>query len=276
VHRRSAWDTVERAALLGEAPLGRGLAPETARALAERLRPRRVQKGDYVFLAGEPADTFSLLAAGRVKVIGGAGGRRETVLRLIGPGDVFGGAGVWGEAHYPASAVALDEAVVLQMLARELVVLLGRHPDLALALLREIGRRLREAETRIRDLQTAPAEGRIARALLRLAAEAGDGAGGGRAGVVPLPAPLSRRDLAALAGTTLSTASRTLSAWHRLGIVAAGRERVAVRLPRALAALADQGGDRPAPAAVAGAGRSLRQRKERPRPGGYTNGADPD
>ncbi|MBI2911285.1 MAG: winged helix-turn-helix domain-containing protein, partial [Chloroflexi bacterium] len=51
--------------------------------------------------------------------------------------------------------------------------------------------------------------------------------------------PLSRQDLAELSGTTLSTASRTLSGWARQGLVAAGRERVTILQPGALAAIAE-------------------------------------
>lgn len=42
-----------------------------------------------------------------------------------------------------------------------------------------------------------------------------------------------------LAGTTLSTASRTLSGWERQGLVDAGRERVTLLRPHALVALAE-------------------------------------
>ncbi|MHB2021664.1 MAG: Crp/Fnr family transcriptional regulator [Candidatus Xenobia bacterium] len=50
---------------------------------------------------------------------------------------------------------------------------------------------------------------------------------------------LSRQELADLAGTTLSTASRTLSAWDQQGLVEAGRERVRVLQPDRLLAIAD-------------------------------------
>lgn len=86
-----------------------------------------------------------------------------------------------------------------------------------MAVIRDLGSRLRQAEGRILDLQTERVEQRIARTLLRLA-----GSGG-------LVLALSRQDLADLSGTTLSTASRTLSSWHRRGIVVSEREQVTLR-----------------------------------------------
>lgn len=240
---RGAWDAPAREAFLLTCPPFCGLAPATTHLLAARLHPRYVRRGDFVFLAGEAAVALSLLAAGRIKIVGDAGAGHEVALRLLGPGALFGGAGVWGEAVYPASAVALRDAVVLQTLTRDFAALLGEHPDLCLAVIRELGRRLRSAEARIRDLQTESVERRLARAVLRLAQEmqregTGPAHGIGRDQTLELPTPLSRRDLASLAGTTVSTASRTLRAWHGRGIVVAGRERVAVRQPHALAALA--------------------------------------
>jgi CRP-like cAMP-binding protein len=51
--------------------------------------------------------------------------------------------------------------------------------------------------------------------------------------------PLSREDLAEMAGTTLYTVSRILSSWEHRGLVDAGRERVFIRDPHALVAIAE-------------------------------------
>ncbi len=233
---RRRWDLPERQAFLATVPLFRGSGPETTRAVAAQLRPRHIPEGAFLFLAGQPATTFHLLAEGRVKVVRETEDGREVILRLIDPGEIFGGAGVWDEPVYPASAVAAEESVVLQMPARDFVALLSAHPDLARAIIRELARRLREAEARIRDLQTERVEQRIARVLLRLAAKTGRRTPKG----IALGMPLSRQDLAELAGTTLSTASRTLAAWTHQGIVDAGRERVTILREHDLAAIAEE------------------------------------
>ena len=51
--------------------------------------------------------------------------------------------------------------------------------------------------------------------------------------------PLSRQDLAEMTGTTLFTVSRVLSEWESQGIVESGRERVVVKRPHGLVALAE-------------------------------------
>ena len=232
--RSIPWDAERRTALLATTPLFGGLPAPALKDAGEAFLPRRVRRGEFVFRAGEPATCLNLLAEGRVKVVREDEGGHEVIVRLIRPGEVFGGAGAWEEATYPASALAQADAVVLQLPVAAFRARVGAHPALALAIIRILAGRLREAEARIEQLQTERVEQRIARAVLRLAGKTGVRTAGG----IRLGVPLSRQDLAELAGTTLSTASRTLAAWGREGIVDVGRQRVTIRQPHRLAALA--------------------------------------
>lgn len=230
-----AWTVEARAALLATVPFFAPLPPATIGELAALFRAKVVQRGDFVFHEGQPADTVHIAATGRLKIIRTTAEGRQVVLRLIQPAEPFGVSGGWGAVTYPASARALDHAVVLQLPAREFTRYLYRHPALALAVINDIGARLREAEERILDAETANVEARIARTLLRLV---GPATAGGAARSVAL----SRQDLADLTGTTLSTASRVLSAWHRRGVILALRERVTILDHAALATLAGEEG----------------------------------
>jgi CRP-like cAMP-binding protein len=229
------WNVSQRAAFLASVRLFRELPEPLLHQLAAQLRPKPVERGAILFLEGEPADALNLLAAGRIKVVRETDDGREVILRVIGPGEIFGCAGGWGEPIYPATAVALTASVVLQLPAQTFQALLETQPALARAVVQELGARLREAEARIRELQTERVERRLARALLRLAQKAGVATPEG----IEITLPLTRQDLAEFAGTTLSTASRTLSAWDRAGVIAARRARVIIRQPASLQALID-------------------------------------
>ncbi|HET9016882.1 MAG TPA: Crp/Fnr family transcriptional regulator [Thermomicrobiaceae bacterium] len=231
----AAWSAERRRAFLASAPLFRDLTAGTLAAVAAQVQARRFPDGAFVFLAGTPAEAVNLLAAGRIKVIRETEAGQEVILRMIQPGELFGGAGGWGEARYPASAVALDDAVVLRLPARTFTALTAAYPDFAQAVIHQLAERLRLAERRIEELQTQRVERRIANTLLRLADRAGVKTSEG----IRIDLPLSRQDLADLAGTTLSTASRTLSGWDQRGLIAAGRERVTILRPHDLVAIAD-------------------------------------
>ncbi|HET7770898.1 MAG TPA: Crp/Fnr family transcriptional regulator [Chloroflexota bacterium] len=230
------WDAARRAAFLRAAPLFSALPGKTLERVAQAFRVHQLARGEYAFLEGDPARSLNLLAGGRLKVVRETDDGKEVIVRLVEPGELFGAAGGWGEAAYPASAVAQDDSVVLQLPAAELERLIASEPAFAVAMVRELGARLREAEARVRELQTERVERRIARVLLRLANKTGTRTARG----IEIGIPLTRQDLAELAGTTLSTASRTLSAWDQQHLVEAGRGRVVILRPHALVELAEE------------------------------------
>jgi CRP/FNR family transcriptional regulator, nitrogen oxide reductase regulator len=72
--------------------------------------------------------------------------------------------------------------------------------------------------------------------LLRLAGKYGqrqDDSG------VEIPWPLSRRDIGAVSGTALYTASRILASWERTGILATTRRRIKIAMPAELARMSE-------------------------------------
>lgn len=229
------WGIEQRAALLAVVRPFDRLDDATRRSVAARCRARPVERGAIIFVAGQPAEAVHVLAEGEVRVVRETDDGREVILRLIRPGELFGGAGGWGVDRYPATTIAAERSVVVTLAASAFADLIHGSSDFALAVIRELGARLRDAETRIQELQTERVERRIARMLLRLANRMGQRTDRG----ITIDATLSRQAIADLCGTTLSTASRVLSGWDRDGILIAGREHVIIVRPHDLVAIAD-------------------------------------
>lgn len=225
----------ERVRFLQSVRLFDQLREATLLEVARRCRLRRIERGAFVFFEGTRARAVQVLETGRVKVVRETEDGREVIIRIIQPGEIFGGAGGWGREVYPATAVTLEDSRILELPSDEFATLVERYPDFAMAVVRELGARLREAEARILELQTERVERRIARTLLRLANKTGTKTERG----IEIGVPLSRQNLADLCGTTLSTASRVLSAWDRAGIIIAERERVTIRHAHQLVAIAE-------------------------------------
>jgi CRP-like cAMP-binding protein len=211
------------------------------RALDEVLRAshrRRVVQGDTVFRQGEEAQSFYVLVDGRLKVTQVTPDGQQVVVRFMGPGEMFGCVAVFGGRRYPGTATAVEDSRLLGWTKGATQQLMERHPRLAINTLGTIGGRLQESQTRVRELSTERVERRIAHALLRLAEQAGKPVASG----IRIDFAISRQDVAEMTGTTLHTVSRTLSAWEEQGIVEGGRQKITIREPKALLAIAD---DRP-------------------------------
>jgi CRP-like cAMP-binding protein len=87
----------------------------------------------------------------------------------------------------------------------------------------------------VSDLSTKRVETRIARAVLRLARQSGKKIDEG----VLIDLPLSRQDLAEMAGTTLYTVSRVIREWEIKEIVQSKRQQIIIRYPHGLVSIAE-------------------------------------
>lgn len=108
---RARWGPPACAALLAATPLFARLPAERSREVARLSQPRRVRCGAFLFREGESADALYFVAEGWVKVFRGTEEGQEVILRVLGPGELFGGGGGWGGASYPASASAVEATV---------------------------------------------------------------------------------------------------------------------------------------------------------------------
>ena len=118
---------------------------------------------------------------------------------------------------------------------RALLDLMNSHPPIAINAVRIIGHRLQEAQNRVRELATQRAERRVAHAVLRLVHQAGEKTAEG----IVIGFPLRRKDIADIAGTTLDSVSRVLTAWEKLGWLKTLDRRIAVDGPSDLVRIAE-------------------------------------
>lgn len=207
-------------------------------ALAEVLAaagPAAAQAGEAYVCQGEPASSFYLLLAGRVRLSQVTPEGQQVVMRFVAPGEEFGIVAVLGRLPYPVTAEAVEPALALVWSGEAFNRLILRHPQIGLNGLAMLAERVKEFQDRLREAGTQRVERRIANVLLRLARQAGRAVDEG----VLIDLPLGRQDLAEMTGTTLFTVSRTLSAWEECGIIRSARKRVTLLQPHALVAVAE-------------------------------------
>jgi len=195
---------------------------------------RSIEEGEYLFLQGDPADYLYILINGQVKLLQNNPRGQQVNLRTIYPWQMFGALGVVrDEAIYPASAIALENSVALAINGVFLRDMIQTRPYISLDLMHLMTTYIQEMQTRYRELATERVEQRIARALLRLAAQSGQKADTG------IELSFSRQDVAEMSGTTLYTVSRVIAEWERQSLVQAGREQIRIINPHGLVKLAE-------------------------------------
>jgi CRP/FNR family transcriptional regulator, nitrogen oxide reductase regulator len=203
--------------------------------IAQQSIERSIEEGEFFFFQGDPAVYAYVLISGRAKLTQTGPAGQQVNLRTIKEWEMFGALGAVREnPSYPATAQAMEHSTALAIKSESLKDLMQTRPYLSFALMKLMTTYIQEMQERYRELATEKVERRIARALLRLAAQMGIKKAGG------IELTFTRQDLAEMSGTTLYTVSRVLSEWERQGMVEAGRERVLIRKPHGLVSIAEE------------------------------------
>lgn len=210
--------------LLGAAPYFRSLNSPQIENVQRQFQQKHYQAGSVIYAAAEPASRLAIVARGAVKVQRPTPDGKDVLLDLLVSGDHFGSLAELGDAIYPDTAIAHTECCILSTTSREFSQMLAQYPSVAIDSLSIVAARLRQAQSTIENLSAYTVEQRIARALIELVGKIGVE----RNGELLIDIPLSRQDLADMAGTTVETASRIMSEFKRDGLINSGRRWISV------------------------------------------------
>jgi CRP-like cAMP-binding protein len=191
--------------------------------------------GTALFEQGAEALQFYVLVHGRLRVTQITPSGEQIVVRVVNPGELCGIARPMGRTTYPATASAVVDSIALGWPMDRWDGMVAGYPSFAGAAMRTIGGRLQEAHSRIREMSTEVVERRVGHTVLRLAQQSGKREAEG----IRIDFPISKQDLAEMAGTTLHTVSRILTAWEQAGLVRTGRQKLIVKDPHRLLLIAD-------------------------------------
>ena len=226
------------AKMLSDVALLAALPPAVLEEAAGLARARSLPRGMRIFDQGERAGRAHALLSGCVRITQAGSDGEEILVRLIGPGEIFGCVPVLTDGLYPADATAMAVSLEVSWDPADLLALMQRHSQVAIAMVGIVGKRLGEAQERLRELATQSAERRVARTLLRLLDQAGRRTADG----MRIEFPLRRKDIADIAGTTLHTASRLIAGWERRGLLTTRHHHLIIASPAELHAVADEPG----------------------------------
>jgi CRP-like cAMP-binding protein len=207
-----------------------GLSDDEQRELLAAGHARVLKPKEVLGAQGEPASHVSLVQVGHLKLGQVNAEGAETLIRFIGPGDVYAAIALQPGKRYPVSATAVEPSRVLVWPRDVLAPLAARIPQIRVNLFEEITRRMSVALSAVQDLAAERAPVRIARALRRLAEHGGEASAGG----IRIVHPITRQEIADLTGTTLFTVSRLTSKWESEGLLRTGRGTVTVIDPDGL------------------------------------------
>ena len=199
--------------VLMSAPLFSALDAEAASALKASMDERRLFKGDVLFAEGEPGDRLYVVTSGKVKLGHASGDGRESLMAIMGEGQMFGELSLFDPGPRTSTATALTDVSVLGLGHAALRPWLTGRPEVAEALLQALAQRLRRTNDAMADLVFSDVPGRVAKALLDLGERFGQPAPDG----LHVTHDMTQEELAQLVGASRETVNKALADFAQRG-----------------------------------------------------------
>jgi CRP-like cAMP-binding protein len=202
-------------ALLGRTDLFGSLTEADRGAVAAQMREATYEQGQLIFGRGDAGDSLYLVVEGRVRLSVLSADGRVLSFGHASRGDIFGEiAALDGQAR-TADATALTRATTMVLGRSSLKRLMETRPQLALAAVDLLCRKLRRTSEQIEAIALHSTQVRLARFLLTAIAMKGQGEANLQPVVLDLG--MSQTELGLLLGASRSKVNEALATLEKLG-----------------------------------------------------------
>ncbi len=199
--------------VLRRAPLFATLDDEAFRLLTDELAEVDLSRGASVFREGDQGDQLYFIVSGKVKLGRTSSDGRESLVAILGPGELFGEMALFDPAPRSTTATAVSETRLAGLKNESLKALLRNRPEVSMQLLQALARRLRRTNDNLSDLVFSDVPGRVAKAILDLADRFGRPATDG----ILVAHELTQEELAQLVGASRETVNKALAEFVQRG-----------------------------------------------------------
>jgi len=212
------------------------LSPTLRSAILARANVRRLADGAPLAAKGSPAEDWTGVAKGAVRVSSVSLSGKQVSLTYVEPGTWFGDIALFDGLPRTHDAAAHGATTLLVVRKADFKELLSQHVELYDALLRLNCRRLRLMFNLIEDLNTKPLAARLAKQLLLLAKSYGIAQGE----EIRIGLQLAQEDLAQLLGASRQRVNQELKELERDGVLRVEPTRLVVLSREKLMAVTDR------------------------------------
>ena len=161
--------TTVSTAVLKAVPLFASFPDDQLRMLTTVVTRRSAPRSTTIMAGGDATDSLYIVLSGRLKVMMSDAEGKEVILSILLPGEFFGEMGLIDDEPRSASVVTIEACELLSLAKRDFRKSLAENFGMAMAVMRGLVRRLREADRKIGSLALLDVYGRVARLLLDMA-----------------------------------------------------------------------------------------------------------
>src|SRR5262249_11886462 len=222
---------VEKRAILRDHFLFGKLSQRQIDHLAACIVTKFVAKGGTIFTKGDPGSCLFAVDEGVVKISVPSVEGHSPVFTLVAKGEILGEIALLDGRPRTGDASAITDCQLFLIERRDLLPLLREAPEIALKLTEILCDRLRRTTEQAENLMFLDLAARLAKALLRLATGAHNGA--------ERKVTLTQQDLGDLIGMPRESTNRKLRKWEDNRWVRLERRAIVITSVEALSSIAD-------------------------------------
>ena len=213
LEEREQMDT----SVLKAVPLFKDIDAEDLEALGQLMSETTLKRGDSLFREGDDGDRLYIVTDGKVKLSHSSDDGRENLIAVLGPGEIIGELSLFDLGARSSTVAAIAPTRLVSLSHKDMMSFINQHPDMAITMLRELARRLRNTNEQMADLVFSDVPGRVAKALIDLANRFGERTPAG----IHVAHDLTQEELAHLVGASRETVNKSLAdfvsrGWIRL------------------------------------------------------------
>lgn len=196
--------------ILKRCALFEGIDPDALDRLARYSHRVSMKKGEQLFDLGDTSDGCYSVLDGVLKISVPLPDGKETLLNIMGPGDVIGEIGLIDTQPRSATATALKESTLAFLPSRDFKYVADANPGIYVHMLQILSARVRTSTEAAAMLTTLPLHGRLAHVFLRLADGFGESLEGDR---TLIRHKCTQEDLARMSGSARENVNRQIKEW---------------------------------------------------------------
>jgi CRP/FNR family cyclic AMP-dependent transcriptional regulator len=185
--------------ILASISLFDGLSESQLAEISRNAHRRVFAAGANIITAEQPGEAVYIILSGTVKIHIEQADGRDVILSILGAGDTVGEMSLIDSAGRSASAITIEDSMLLWMDKGSFQRALSEYPQFAQNLIRILSARVRLANELIQALAALDVNGRVARQLLAFADKYGESS---EEGSVIIPVNLTQGDIADLVGAS--------------------------------------------------------------------------
>jgi len=193
---------------------------EAAQEMERHMIEKKFAKRESIFREDDPAENVWFVKEGQVKEINHLADGKTQTLCMVGADGMFGVSAFSG-GEYGFQCVAETAVTVVSIPIVDVRALMGKYPEMARTVVSKISNLLRQSKDRLSYSQES-AEKRLLHVLVEMIDKYGN------------TIPLTRRQIAAMAGTAVETCIRAFSRLRDAGLITSVNGRITVKDAKSL------------------------------------------